>query len=50
VKVERKKRPTITIYSGDFVKEQLAPDTIEQPGSFYFPLLGALITSGGVCF
>jgi hypothetical protein len=26
---------------------QSAPDTIEQPGSFYFPLLGALITSGG---
>jgi hypothetical protein len=40
VKVERKKRPTITIYSGDFVKEHLGPDTIEQPGSFYFPLLG----------
>jgi hypothetical protein len=47
VKVERERRPTITIYSGDFIKEQLAPDTIEQPGSFYFPLLGALITSGG---
>ena len=47
VKVEREKRPTITIYSGEFVKKQLAPDTIEQPGSFYFPLLGALITSGG---
>jgi hypothetical protein len=29
------------------VFEQLAPDIIEQPGSFYFPLLGALITSGG---
>ncbi|MGA9972665.1 MAG: hypothetical protein WBQ07_20190 [Candidatus Acidiferrales bacterium] len=47
VKVEREKRPTITVYSGEFVKKQLAPDTIEQPGSFYFPLLGALITSGG---
>lgn len=47
VKVERENRPTITIYSGDFAKEQLAPDTIEEPGSFYFPLLGALITSGG---
>jgi len=47
VKVERENRPTITIYSGDFVKKQLAPDIIEQPGSFYFPLLGALITSGG---
>ena len=40
VKVERKNRPTITIYSGEFVKKQLAPDTIEQPGSFYFPLVG----------
>jgi hypothetical protein len=47
VKVKRKKRPTITIYSGNFIKKQLAPDTIEQPGSFYFPVLGALITSGG---
>ena len=47
VKVERENRPTITIYSGEFVKKQLAPDTIEQPGRFYFPLLGALITSGG---
>jgi hypothetical protein len=47
VKVEQENRPRITIYSGDFVKEQLAPDSIEQPGSFYFPLLGALITSGG---
>lgn len=47
VNVERKKRPKITIYSGDFVKEQLAPETIEEPGKFYFPLLGALITSGG---
>jgi hypothetical protein len=46
-KVTRNDRPTITVYSGDLVKEQLAPDTIEQPGSFYFPLLGALITSGG---
>jgi len=27
--------------------KQPAPDTIEQPGTFYFPLLGALITSGG---
>jgi hypothetical protein len=47
VKVERDKRPNITIYSGEFVKKQLAPDTIEQPGRFYFPLLCALITSGG---
>jgi hypothetical protein len=47
VKVEREKRPKITVYSGELVKKQLAPDTIEQPGRFYFPLLGALITSGG---
>jgi hypothetical protein len=47
VKVERKKRPKITVYSGELVKKQPAPDTIEQPGRFYFPLLGALITSGG---
>jgi hypothetical protein len=47
VKVEQKNRPTITVYSGDQVKEQLAPDTIEKPGRFYFPLLGALITAGG---
>ncbi len=47
VKVERDKRPKIAVYSGELVKKQLAPDTIEQPGRFYFPLLGALITSGG---
>jgi hypothetical protein len=47
VRVERKKRPTITIYSGELVKKRRAPDTIEQPGNFYFPLLGALITPGG---
>jgi len=47
VKVDVSKRPKITVYSGDHIKEQPAPDTIEQPGSFYFPLLGALITSGG---
>ena len=47
VKVEIGKRPTIAIYSGEFFKKQRAPDTIEQPGNFYFPLLGALITSGG---
>ena len=29
------------------VFDQIAPDTIEQPGRFYFPLLGALITAGG---
>jgi len=47
IKVDPSNRPRITVYSGDHVKEQLAPDTIEQPGSFYFPLLGALITAGG---
>jgi hypothetical protein len=47
IKIDPKKRPTITVYSGEHIKEQLAPDTIEQPGSFYSPLLGALITSGG---
>jgi hypothetical protein len=46
-KVDANKRPRITIYSGERVFEQSAPDTIEQPGSFYFPLLGALVTSGG---
>jgi len=40
-------RPKIEVYSGDQTFSQPAPDTIEQPGSFYFPLLGALITSGG---
>ncbi|HEV2304199.1 MAG TPA: hypothetical protein VGR93_01650 [Candidatus Acidoferrales bacterium] len=47
VKVDASNRPKITVYSGEHIFEQSAPDTIEQPGSFYFPLLGALITSGG---
>jgi hypothetical protein len=47
VKVDPRNRPTTTVYSGDRIFEQPAPNTIEQPGSFYFPLLGALITSGG---
>lgn len=47
VKIDPSNRPKITVYSGERIFEQLAPDTIEQPGSFYFPLLGALITSGG---
>jgi hypothetical protein len=47
VKIDASKRPKITVYSGEHIFEQPAPDTIEQPGSFYFPLLGALITSGG---
>ena len=47
VKIDPSNRPKITVYSGEHIFEQRAPDTIEQPGSFYFPLLGALITSGG---
>ena len=47
VKVDPSGRPKIAVYSGEHIFEQTAPDTIEQPGSFYFPLLGALITSGG---
>ena len=47
VKIDPSNRPKITVYSGEHIFEQPAPDTIEQPGSFYFPLLGALITSGG---
>jgi hypothetical protein len=47
VKIDAKQRPRITVHSGDHVFDQVAPDTIEQPGRFYFPLLGALITAGG---
>jgi hypothetical protein len=47
VKIDPSNRPKINVYSGDHESTQPAPDTIEQPGSFYFPLLGALITSGG---
>ncbi len=47
VKIDPSSRPKITVYSGEHIFEQPAPDTIEQPGSFYFPPLGALITSGG---
>jgi hypothetical protein len=47
VKVDTKQRPRITVHSGEHVFDQVAPDTIEQPGRFYFPLLGALITAGG---
>jgi hypothetical protein len=47
VKIDASNRPQITVYSGEHIFKQPAPDTIEQPGSFYFPLLGALITSGG---
>jgi hypothetical protein len=47
VKIDRTKRPKIVVHSGDHVHEQLSPDTIEQPGAFYFPLIGSLITSGG---
>jgi hypothetical protein len=47
IKIDANNRPKITIYSGEHIFEQPAPDTIEEPGKFYFPLLGALITSGG---
>jgi hypothetical protein len=47
VKIDPSSRPKITVHSGEHIFEQPAPDTIEQPGSFYFPLLGGLITSGG---
>jgi hypothetical protein len=47
VKIDPGNRPKITVYSGDHIFQQPAPDTIEQPGSWYFPLLGALITAGG---
>jgi len=47
IKIDRKERPRITVHSGEQIFDQLAPDTIEQPGRFYFPLLGALITAGG---
>ena len=47
VKIDPKQRPRIRVHSGEHVFDQLAPDTIEQPGRFYFPLLGALITAGG---
>lgn len=47
VKIDPSSRPQITVFSGEHIKEQPAPDTIEQPGRFYFPLLGGLITSGG---
>lgn len=47
VKTDPSNRPKIAVYSGEHIFEQPAPDTIEQCGSFYFPLLGALITSGG---
>jgi hypothetical protein len=47
VRTDPSNRPKIEVYSGDQTFSQAAPDTIEQPGSFYFPLLGALITSGG---
>jgi hypothetical protein len=47
VKIDPSNRPRITVHSGEHEFTQPAPDTIEQPGWFYFPLLGALITSGG---
>jgi hypothetical protein len=47
VKSDPGNRPKITVHSGDRIFEQSAPDTTEHPSSFYFPILGALITSGG---
>src|SRR6202034_2439760 len=47
VKIDASERPRISVHSGEQIFEQPAPDTIEQSGRFYFPLLGALITSGG---
>jgi hypothetical protein len=47
VKIDASRRPKITVYSGEPIFEQPAPDIIEEPGRFYFPLLGGLITSGG---
>jgi len=46
-KIDGTKRAKLIVHSGDHVHEQLSPDTVEQPGSFYFPLIGSLITSGG---
>jgi len=46
-KINDDNRPKITVYSGDHIFEQLAPNTIEEPGGFYFPILGGLITAGG---
>jgi hypothetical protein len=46
-KIDPGKRPIITVHSGDRIFEQPAPDIVEEPGKFYFPILGALITSGG---
>jgi hypothetical protein len=47
IKIDQTKRPTVVVHSGDHVHQQLSPDTVEQAGSFYFPLIGSLITSGG---
>src|SRR5262244_2301330 len=46
-KTDLSKRPKITVFSGEHIFQQSAPDSIEQPGRFYFPMLGALITAGG---
>jgi hypothetical protein len=47
IKCDQSKRPTVVVHSGDHRHEQLSPDTVEQPGSFYFPPIGSLITAGG---
>jgi hypothetical protein len=46
-KVDLRNHLRINVYSGEQKIEPDMPETIEQPGRFYFPLLGALITSGG---
>ena len=46
-KIHTGDRSKITVHSGDRIFEQQAPDTVEEPGKFYFPILGALITAGG---
>lgn len=46
-KVDLRNPPRINVYSGEQKLEPDMADTIEQPGKFYFPLLGPLITSGG---
>jgi hypothetical protein len=34
VRIDPKQRPRITVHSGEHVFDQIAPDTIEQPGRF----------------
>lgn len=37
----------VKVYSGELEFMQLAPETVERPGVYYFPPSGALITAGG---